>query len=251
MAARAVVKTGWVVVGWIGLVVAAAVAVLIILLQRDPPSVVFKPFKLDEFTASLVPILVIALLVERAIEVFFGIVREPEESKIRAALGRAREGFIQAGRGRLYRGYTLLLHRLPRGGRAQLLARSSADRHQYRQYLLEEAETQILAEQQRLDGRKADNTRLASILGGALGILVALAGVRTLDLLLDGTTPWLVPGVDGTVAGRPGWWVALDVFLTAGLIGGGAEGFHRITSVLGTYMTRLSETNKFNTPQRA
>jgi hypothetical protein len=170
-------------------VLAVGLAVAIVTGGRALSGVQFQPFGLTQFTTSLAPLLVVALLIERVIEVFFGVWREPGDRVVEqeAAVAEARA----------------------MGGVASVAEAAAA-------------QTAVAI-------RKGENTRIAFLCGGTLGIIASLAGVRALVLLVDAQKSW------GAV-GPSRWWTLLDVLLTAGLLGGGADGFHHTTAALSAFL---------------
>lgn len=81
---------------------------------------------------------------------------------------------------------------------------------------------------------KNRTNRLAFLYGATLGIIAASLGVRALELFLDANV----------VAGLESWQSnllkAFDVVLSGALLGGGADGLHKITASV----TRHLEQNK-------
>ncbi len=74
--------------------------------------------------------------------------------------------------------------------------------------------------------------------GVALGLALAVLGVRVLEPLVEADVlllaqPWQAKG-----------FRLYDVLLTGGLIGGGADGIHKLVSVFTTKFDQLSEANR-------
>ena len=180
------------------------------------PLVRFKPLDLTTLASSLAPLIVVAVLIERSIEVFFGIWREPDNRKVETRIQLAEE----ATKG------------LPTPEAAARVAAAGAIASgasaAVRADTMAQAAAELAAAEKEAAERKATNTWLAFLTGGILGILVALGGLRVLESTLAPPGP-----------GQPGpgrLFQAMDVFLTAGLLGGGADGFHRIMNVFTTFM---------------
>ncbi len=82
-------------------------------------------------------------------------------------------------------------------------------------------------------------TKYVTLVGGvALGLVLSVLGVRVLEHLVE---------VDVLPLAQP--WQAngfrlFDVLLTGGLIGGGADGIHKLVSVFTTKFDQLSEANR-------
>lgn len=90
------------------------------------------------------------------------------------------------------------------------------------------AERLILQKQHELDAFKAQTARRSFMCGLVAGAVIALAGARALGPLL----------VALPAAGSPQLLVVtiVDVVITAGLIGGGSDGIHKLVSVITDYL---------------
>jgi hypothetical protein len=90
------------------------------------------------------------------------------------------------------------------------------------------AERLILQKQHDLDAFKAQTARRSFMCGLVAGAVIALAGARALGPLL----------VALPAAGSPQLLVVtiVDVVITAGLIGGGSDGIHKLVSVITDYL---------------
>lgn len=91
-----------------------------------------------------------------------------------------------------------------------------------------EAERLTLKKQHELDHFKAQTARRSFMCGLVAGAVIALAGARALGPLL----------VALPAAGSPQLLVVtiVDVVITAGLIGGGSDGIHKLVSVITDYL---------------
>lgn len=169
-------------------------AAFITVTGRAMGAVQFKPFDLNMIALSLAPLFVVALLIERTIEVFFGMWREPGDREAEA-------GAPQEVRDKIAKGF-----------RAETVDPELAK-------------------------RKAENTRIAFVTNAILSLGVALAGVRILALLIEPCQPvWGDCTDKGNLSAAPGLWQFTDVILTAGILAGGASGFHQVTQLLNSYM---------------
>src|SRR5687768_13365775 len=72
-----------------GIIAVAAVAIIVWVAGPLGLSLRFAEFNLEAFSSALVPLLVVAVLIERTVEVFFGIAREPREREIEAKQEKA------------------------------------------------------------------------------------------------------------------------------------------------------------------
>jgi hypothetical protein len=81
---------------------------------------------------------------------------------------------------------------------------------------------------------KGETQRIAFTAGIALGVLVSATGVRCLALLLY---PDEIEALTGT---QMYLFNALDVLITGAVIGGGAEGIHKIVKVFTTFLETSS-----------
>jgi hypothetical protein len=86
--------------------------------------------------------------------------------------------------------------------------------------------------QKELDAYRARTQTLAMYTGYALGIIVGLAGVRILTVMFETSS------LTGT---QEILFHAMDVLLTAGLIGGGSKGINAVTDVFGKYLEATSQ----------
>lgn len=91
-----------------------------------------------------------------------------------------------------------------------------------------EAQRRVLQKRHELHLYKAQTARASFICGLVAGVVIALAGARALTPLLAALPP----------AGSPQLLVVtiIDVVITAGLIGGGSDGIHKLVSVITDYL---------------
>lgn len=81
-----------------------------------------------------------------------------------------------------------------------------------------------------LAGYKARTQRIAFLAGTTLGVIVAALGVRVLELLMDPVRFAALP------ATQPTLFHVADVLLTGAILGGGADGLHKLVSVFTNFM---------------
>ena len=93
------------------------------------------------------------------------------------------------------------------------------------------AQRLVLQKQQELDIFKAQTARRSFMCGLVAGAVIALAGARALEPLLTTLpTPSSAQALVVTM---------VDVVITAGLIGGGSDGIHKLVSVITDYLDAI------------
>jgi hypothetical protein len=167
----------------IALALLATIAVLSVgfAVVGGPQLLVFRPLEgAADLLQRLTPLLVIALFVERALEVFVTAWRAPQQRMMKAM-----------------RNTTL----------GKLTPEENAGLIQY----------------------KSDTQRVAFVSGIVFGIVVSAIGVRALALFIS----------PEEIAGFTGWqrplFTAVDVLVTGAVIGGGADGIHKIVNLFTTF----------------
>lgn len=88
--------------------------------------------------------------------------------------------------------------------------------------------------------RKSANIRIAFIANAAVSLFVALCGIRVLTLLIDPCQPaWGACTAGSNLTAAPTWWQLSDVLLSAGILGGGANGVHQLTQMVGAHVGKI------------
>lgn len=215
--------------GWMAMLPALAIAVLAAVVSWHGflPAITFKPLNLTTLSSSLAPLLVVAVLIERTLEVFFGIWREPRNQELERKAELAARAISHAASGGAQMTPLAAAEATAAAGLAPVAGaaiRPAAAPVADSGRVVESASAQLAAAQQEGAERKAETTRLAFLAGGALGVIVALSGVRLLQSMI------VMPP---SLAWR---FQLVDVVLTGGLLGGGAEGFHRVVNVLTAFL---------------
>ena len=166
-----------------------------------PTPTVLKNFGLADIGQLLGSLLLVALFLERALEVFITTWRGPDAAEF--------DRRVEARRVQLEE-----LKAQPQPDQAQLTAAVNA---------LEQAE-------QERTTYKSQTQRLALWTGLTLGLLVSAVGIRTLQTLVTPDGLSTLPQRQVVVLH------VVDVLLTGGLIAGGSEGIHKLTQVYTNFM---------------
>ncbi len=172
---------------------------------------------------SFFTLIVIALFIERVVEVFTKGWRAPERERLEAKLENAKKSAI--------------------GGEARLATLAKEQRADQEAFVLAEDDN-VKEASEALAAYRSTTRRYAFAGATVLGVLTAMLGVRALALFI--TVPALTKLEKGvTVAVPPSdqaiYFVWLDVFVTGLLLAGGAEGLHKIVD---TFTTWMEETKK-------
>jgi len=165
--------------------VVAGVSVVVL---NNPGLVRFWPFSAGEFVQALTPLVLIALFIERALEVFISGWRGGGEKALGAAV---KDGSAAA---------------------IDLVAYKSVSR------------------------------RAAFTAAVLLGITISAIGVRALELFVDPAVFAALTSAQRTV------FRVIDVVLTGAVLGGGADGMHKLVSVFTNFMDRTNANLKGGTP---
>lgn len=222
-------------------IVAAAIVAVAIVISMDEryATLNFAPATYDAVVDLLAPLILIALFIERGVEVFIISARRIDRRLIDEEV-EALQGDIELKDQRRAE-----LRQQLEGVGAQALSQSQRDA------LVEEiaklrVDTDALkarlcagngqskGPQVRLETFRARTQRIAFLASVTIGLLIALAGVRVLsplvdvDLIFSNAFPLTV-------------FHSVDVILTAGLLGGGASGIHQIVKVFGDQMDSLKK----------
>lgn len=208
------------------LVAIAVIATVIRTQEKIYDTLNFVPVTYDAVVDLLTPVFLVALFVERALEVFVSTGRKLGRAEKDRALDRAKEKIAQ-----LNARLKMFRDQLDAPGTANLTpAERTAvqDRIQNINGILPEDQRKLRNAQAHLDDYKDETARIAFVIGTLFGLVIALAGLRV-----------VTPLVDFELANW-GWFQlflfhSLDVLLTAGLLAGGASGIHQIIMVFGDF----------------
>lgn len=186
----------------------------------------FKPTTYDGMVDILMPILVIALLVERAVQVFISTSREIGRDGLDRRLEKAQAKIIQLNeRSRAFQSQldSLAAERMTEAQKADVHVRMENVAN-----IIPSAQREERDAQAEVDNYRSKTGRLSFFVSAVFGFVVGLAGMRVLTpmVLMD---PVKLGGLERFA------FFGLDVVLTAALIAGGASGIHQIISVFRVY----------------
>lgn len=180
--------------------------------------VAFKPYDGPSIMGLLSSLFMVALFMERALEVFVAAWRAPGLDKLNLEINHKRH---------LRKDLDQQIDCAPNNEKAAL--------HEQRK----EVHANLANSHQDRATHRAD-TRLWVMKASLIfGVLISLAGVRTLEPLVVDLKPLLPLQV--------GVFRACDVFLTGGLIAGGSGGIHQVVSAFTSFMDATKEKNQTST----
>src|SRR5262249_45588430 len=159
----------------------------------------FKPFRAEEIVGDLTALFLISVFLERALEVFVTWWRDVDRLKLEQEIAQAE---------------------------ADAKAAASDPK------AAAEAARLVLQKRHDLDTFKAQTARRSFMCGLIAGAVIALAGARALEPLLLAPLP--TPGSAQALV-----VTIVDVVITAGLIGGGSDGIHKLVSVITDYLDAI------------
>jgi hypothetical protein len=173
-----------------------------------PAPVVLKEFDLADVAQLITMLFVVALLAERALEIFVG----------------------------TWRGAGATQHEITLQALATEVARLEKLQPAEASGL---AETRTALEKAKRQEQQFRCTTRQIVLWAALGLglLVSGVGLRALETLID-------PALSGWSASQGAAFRLVDVVLTSGVIAGGSEGIHRIATVFDNFMNATAKRAK-------
>jgi len=171
---------------------------LILVYAMHPDLIVFLPIDTTQFLETIVPLFLIALFIERALEVF-----------------------VTA-----WRGGNASLHELAVRLEKKKLAKT-------------DKVSSSLEDAEKTQSDYKNNTRRVALISGlAAGILVSAFGVRALESFAD---PDLFDQLSDLQRDS---FRLFDTIVTGAVLGGGADGIHRIVSVFTGFLDKTSDNLK-------
>ena len=208
------------------LLVAFAIVAFVILDSGTLVTLEADPITYDSIVELLTAVFLIALFLERAIEVFVSTSRKLGRADIDARLEKGREKIVQLNdRLKLFE-----VQLESPGGTAEQAALHA--RIEKVNDAIPPAQRVVRTAEGDLEKYRA-KTRLVTFAAGvALGLVIAIAGLRVVSPLVD-----LEPLAE--LKYQLLVFHCVDVALTAGLLAGGASGIHQIVSVFGEYTDKV------------
>ena len=195
------------VVVWVSLVVAAGLAAT---LGPSLGGAALSDVQPAAVGTTLTGLLFVALLIERAVEVFIApLSGEAKGSQL------ARQGQLRRQMAETQAAMAAAKEMARRDATAAPQAAAALAEGEAQLHRLREEDSAVIAAIAALDAR---TQRLALSVSVPLSLLIALSGVRALDGFA--TTP------EGSLSGTV--FTMADVVLTAGLLAGGADGIHKV-----------------------
>lgn len=186
----------------------------------------FVPVTYEAVVDVLTPLLFVALLVERTLEVFISTGRKLKRTPLERRLLKDKGRITQ-----LNERIAVFQGQLDAPGASDLTdaqRQAILDRKDAVNALLPAAQQKQREADAVMEKYKGETRRLAYVFGSLFGLIISLAGLRVLAPLVDfrlagwGDTQLVV-------------FHSIDVVLTAALLAGGAGGIHQIISVFGDY----------------
>jgi len=194
------------------------VLIIILLILTIPSAIVleqylFNPITVESLISLLIPIFVIALFLERALEVFVSTWREMQCFPLNDKLKELKK---------------------------QLSDEKAKAFHDGQPKLLESLTNEIDETQCEIKIFKAKTKRFSFLIGLCGGLIISMVGVRVLRPLTS---------MDADPTGLQGsLFNFVDIILTGALIGGGSDGVHKLMSVITDFLDSSRERIKKSTP---
>jgi hypothetical protein len=188
----------------------------------DISSLEFKEgFGPTEATQLFSGLFLIALILERALEVFIATWRGPEGSVLQDAVTREKTTLV-----RLKEENILLA---TSGTAAQKKAKAGE---------IDTTVESLDSAEDKLQPYKAETKRIALAAALTMGLLISIVGVRSLEGMVTKDSLDDFEGFQATL------FALLDIFLTGALLAGGSEGIHKITQAFTDFFEASSKKAK-------
>lgn len=181
----------------------------------------FVPEASSKALSLLATLLLIALFVERSVEVYIGAMKSPQIATADAKLTHARRD-VASFEATISERKAELEKAIAENQPSELIELKKKNISELTKVYDEAIETLRMADVLRQD-LSGETRQTALICAVFLGIIVATVGPRVLTEMtepmddLDGIRRWV--------------FITIDIFITGGLIGGGSDGIHKIISV--------------------
>ena len=227
----------------LGAVIAALIVVVIVIVVDDRYTTLnFIPTTFDAVVDVMAPLLLVGLFIERAVEVFIntgrGLGRRPIDEKIERIEGQISD--LDSRRAELRNQLESVSGQaLTRGQKNDLVSQIENLRIAIDQSKAGLSQTSVNSETigllQQRETYKTQTQRIAFVASVTAGLIVALAGIRAISPLVD--VDLVFRGVGNEIPLI--LFHGVDVLLTAGLLGGGASGIHKVLSVFGDQLNSM------------
>ena len=182
-------------------------AILSVPVWLAPSHFVFKEFDAADILQLLTVLFLVALLAERALEIFVGTWRSPGATQLELTVHGLEEEV----------------------GRLQQSAASEPR-------VLAEARAALEKAKRQERQYRCVTRQIVLWVGLGLGLLVSAVGCRALEVLVDPSLSWSPAQASA--------FRLVDVVLTGGVIAGGSEGIHRIATVFDNFMNATAKRAK-------
>jgi len=212
---KSIIKTKEFITMWkkyfLPLIIAISVLVLGIMLNSNQAS--FKAFQPSEVLQLLAGIFLIALFMERALEVFITTWRGPEAAQNDLSLKKSKDRIIK----------------LEKMGNVQ------ADKIQKKLKTERDSLENARVKRARY---KSQTQRIALWTSLIFGLLISAIGFRALQSIVD------IEAWKGIIGNQLKAFYFVDILLTGGLIAGGSDGIHKLMQIYSTFMDASNEKRK-------
>ena len=163
---------------------------------------------MGEVASDFAPLVLVALFIERALEVFLTPWRAGEADRLETEFKRAE-------------------------AKAKEPRASS------------EAQAEAIEGEQKLVGYRSETRRIAFATGIVAGVVISAIGVRGLEIFVDAVV------FDGLAAFQRNAFRVSDVVLTGALLGGGADGIHKIVAVFTGFLEKTVQQQRARARQQS
>jgi hypothetical protein len=100
----------------------------------------------------------------------------------------------------------------------------------------------LLIQEERKIAHKSETQRLAFLMSVTGGIVVSALGIRAVEMFVDPEVFQALPAVQENV------FHFMDVIFTGAMLGGGADGIHKLVNVVVTFMEKTAARTAASTP---
>lgn len=189
-----------------GLVTIGVCIVIALFAARITDVIRFTSFSAEEFVQLITPLFLIALFIERVLEVFISSWRAPGTEKLERDVKEVKDALSAA-------------KQTPPVATNFTLVDQTSREHNLGDY-------------------KATTRRWTWIAGTLLGVIVAALGVRALGLFVDASE------FADLREGQRVWFTRLDILLTGGVLAGGSDSLHQLVNTFTNFMKKSAENAK-------